>query len=142
MDRELLNLQERRRSPRRAPGSDETLAAVRLRAGATLAVVDIADTGALVEGPSRLLPGTHVETHVVTGDGRTLIRSRVVRAAIVKLTADTVRYRAALAFDRHVNTAPSRVVATQRSSPVGSSGNGNRDHPTDAVAAPHEEGTC
>lgn len=121
---------ERRAVHRRVPGGDETLAAMRLRAGSSLAVVNVSDAGALVEGHSRLLPGTHVEVHVVTREGRTLVRSRVVRAAVVDLAADSVRYQAALAFERHVNTAPSRVVATHT---VGG---------TNGIISSQEEGTC
>jgi hypothetical protein len=113
---------DRRGAPRRVPDCDETLARVRLRTGRELSVVDIGDGGALLEGTARLLPGTHVEVHVVTREGRTLVRSRVTRASVFAVTADTVRYRAALAFDTRVNTAPSRVVATHTASNGGAMG--------------------
>jgi hypothetical protein len=122
---------ERRSAVRRQPAADETLTAVRLRAGGSLAVVNLSDAGALVEGASRILPGTHVEVHIVTGEGRTLVRSRVVRAAVVDLSADSVRYQAALSFDRRVNTAPSRVAATQYAQ-AGNNG----------ITPSHEEATC
>jgi hypothetical protein len=108
----MVTAVDRRAASRRVPAPDETLAHVRLRTGRELSVVDIGDTGALLEGTARLLPGTHVEVHVVTREGRTLVRSRVTRAAVFALAADSLRYRAALAFDARVNTAPSRVVAT------------------------------
>ena len=122
---------ERRTSARRIPDPDETLARVRLRTGRELAVVDIGDGGVLVEGTARLLPGTHVEVHVVTREGRTLVRSRITRASVHAVAADTLRYRAALAFDTRVNTAAHRVVATQ-SSPAGAGGGSGypiRDNP-------------
>lgn len=68
-------------------------------------VVDVSSAGALVEGMTRLLPGTHVDVHVVTQEGRTLVRSRVVRAYVCGVEADVVRYRGALAFDRSINVA-------------------------------------
>ena len=74
---------ERRTTARRTPAPEETLARLRLRTGRELAVVDIGDAGALVEGTTRLLPGTHVEVHVVTREGRTLVRSRVTRAWVL-----------------------------------------------------------
>jgi len=104
---------ERRTAARRTPAADETLARLRLRTGRELAVVDIGDTGALVEGTARLLPGTHVEVHVVTREGRTLVRSRVTRAWVFAVAADIMQFRAALAFDARVNTAPSWVVTTR-----------------------------
>src|SRR5512147_2595373 len=80
---------DRRASARRVPAPEETLSRIRLRTGRELAVVDIGDTGALVEGTARLLPGTHVEVHVVTRDGRTLVRSRITRAAVFAVAADS-----------------------------------------------------
>ena len=59
---------------------EEPLSRVRLRAGRELQVVDVSVAGALLEGTARLLPGTHVDVHMVTRDGRVLVRSRVVRA--------------------------------------------------------------
>ena len=104
---------DRRVAPRRTPAPDEPLCWARLRAGRELAVVDISDAGALVESATRLLPGTHVEVHIVTREGRTLVRSRVTRASVHVVTADTLRYRAALAFERRVNSTPGWVAATQ-----------------------------
>jgi hypothetical protein len=94
---------------------------VRLRAGRELTVVDLSDAAAFVEGETRLLPGTHVDVHVVTRDGRVLVRSRIVRAFVSHVGADVVRYRGALAFERTIDTAPagyavsdalSRLIAT------------------------------
>ena len=87
--------------------------------------MEISDTGALVESTARLLPGTHVEVHVITRDGRTLVRSRVTRAWVFAVAADAVAYRAALAFDTRVNTTASRVGLT-RSTPREDAGAGNR----------------
>ena len=96
---------ERRHAPRRAPEVGEPLSLVRVRGGRELAVIDVSDAGVLVEGPTRLLPGTHVEVHVVTLGGRVLIRTRVVRALVSALREDGVRYRSALAFERRVDTS-------------------------------------
>ena len=113
-----MTTDDRRAVSRRVPAPDETLGQVRLRTGRELSVVNIGDTGALLEGAARLLPGTHVEVHVVTREGRTLVRSRVTRASVFAIAADSLRYRAALAFDTRVNTAPSRVVATHTTPPA------------------------
>ncbi len=86
------------------PGAEDPLARVRLRAGRELAVVNVSPAGALVEGETRLLPGTHVDVHVLTAEGRVLVRSRVVRACVSAVWSDRVVYRGALAFDRQVNT--------------------------------------
>jgi hypothetical protein len=111
MARPVLN-PDRRRSVRRVPAVDEPLSRVRLRAGRELTVVDLSNSGVLVEGATRLLPGTHVDVHLVTADGRTLIRSRIVRAWVSGVEPDAVRYRGALAFDRSVDTSSARDEST------------------------------
>jgi hypothetical protein len=108
---------ERRRAPRRVPDRQEPLARVRLRASRELDVVNISDGGVLVDGQARLHPGAHVEVHVVTRDGRVLVRSRVVRAFISHLEADAVRYQGALAFERTIDTAVSEHAAAHVSTP-------------------------
>jgi hypothetical protein len=97
---------DRRRVCRRSPTADEPLARVRLRAGRHLTVIDVSNTGMLVDGDMRLLPGTHVDVHVITGEGRQLVRSRIVRAYVSHVGAEVIRYRGALAFERIVDTAP------------------------------------
>lgn len=98
---------ERRRHPRRAVHPGEPLVRIRLRTGRDLHAVDVSDNGALVEGGARLLPGTHVDAHVFTKDGRVLVRSRVARSWVSEVRSDAVTYRAALAFERRLDTAPS-----------------------------------
>ena len=89
---------ERRRAARHMPSPTQALSRVRLRTGRELAVIDASPLGVLVEGATRLLPGTHVEVHVIGAQGRILVRARVVRCAVWSLTADCVQYRGALAF--------------------------------------------
>ena len=100
---------DRRRTARRAPGPEEPLSRVRMRAGRELAVLDLSDAGALVEGAARLLPGTHVDVHVVTRDGRVLVRSRIARAYVSHVEASAIRYRGALDFDREVDTSAAEI---------------------------------
>jgi hypothetical protein len=89
---------ERRRVSRCIPVPTSALSRVRLRAGRELAVVNLSTFGTLIEGTTRLLPGTHVDVHVTAAQGRTLVRARVVRCAVCKVTADVIEYRGALAF--------------------------------------------
>ena len=96
---------ERRHAPRRVPDAGEPLAAVRVRGGRALAVVDVSDRGVLVDGHTRLLPGTHVDVHVVTTAGRVLVRTRIVRAVVRALRPDGIQYRSALAFEQPLETA-------------------------------------
>ena len=103
---------ERRRAARRLVAADEPLSQIRLRAGRQLGVIDVSDSGLLAEGEMRLLPGTHVDVHLVTDEGRLLIRSRVVRAFVCHVSASTIRYRGALAFDRAVQITVQTTVET------------------------------
>jgi PilZ domain-containing protein len=102
---------DRRRSARWVPGPTDALSRIRLRAGRELAVVNVSAGGALVEGTTRLLPGTHVEVHVTGAQGRVLVRARVVRCAVWTVTADVVTYRGALAFSAPVDLVPDEAAA-------------------------------
>jgi hypothetical protein len=93
---------ERRSAARRVPKPGEPLARMRVRTGPQLEVVDVSTSGAQVEGTARLLPGTHADVHVTTREGRSLVRSRVVRALVWEVRPDGIRYRTGLAFDRPV----------------------------------------
>ena len=102
-------------SARRSPGLTESLRRVRSRTGREFDVVDISDTGLLIEGRDRLLPNTHVDIHVVTRSGRVLVHCRVVRSFVWYLESDLVRYRVGLSFDRRVDTAAGYPVPGQTS---------------------------
>jgi len=102
MDRNSVAV-ERRRAIRRMVSSDEPLSRGKLRTGSHLRIVDASSWGALAELTERLLPGRHLDLHVVSATGRALVRVRVVRAFVSQLRADAVLYRAALAFDRSLD---------------------------------------
>jgi hypothetical protein len=91
---------ERRRAARRPVTLNEPLSGARLRTGGQLRIVDASSSGALVETAERLLPGRNLDVHIMSAQGRVLARSRVVRACVSHLTADSIRYQAALAFER------------------------------------------
>jgi hypothetical protein len=102
---------DRRQAARRAPRDREPLGRIRLRTGREVKVLDVSDHGVLAEGSARLLPGTHVDAHLVTATGRVLVRSRVVRAWITALEQDGPLYRCALAFQQRVDTSdPGYVI--------------------------------
>jgi hypothetical protein len=98
-----IDLRERRQGGRWSPNPMDALSRVRLRAGRELAVINVSITGALVEGATRLLPGTHVDVHVTAVQGRVLVRARVVRCVVWTVTADVITYRGALAFSTPVD---------------------------------------
>ena len=97
-----MTVRDRRRAARLRPSGNEPIARLRLRAGREVSLVDVSSCGALVEGEARLLPGTHVDVHVTTTQGRVLVRSRIVRAYIAEISRERVTYRSALSFERHI----------------------------------------
>jgi hypothetical protein len=72
--------------------------AVRLRTGDPLALVNLAQGGALLESSRRLLPGTTVVLQVSMDEGTLAIRAQVTRCTVHVLHSDSVQYRGAVAF--------------------------------------------
>jgi hypothetical protein len=97
---------ERRRAIRRNVSPDEPLGHARLRTGGRLRIIEASSLGALVETTERLLPGRHLDVHIVSAEGRMLVRCRVARAFVAKVEADTVRYQAGFSFDRAIDVRP------------------------------------
>jgi len=115
---------ERRRALRRVVASDEPLSRAKLRTGGQLLVLDASSWGLLTASTERLLPGRHLDVHVVSVQGRVLVRSRVARAFVSRLEADEVEYRAALAFDRAIDVrADGYVMPAAALPPEGGEGN-------------------
>ena len=104
---------ERRRAVRRIPAATDPLSRARLRTGPELVVTEISNFGASVRTSARLLPGTHVDVHLMTTAGRVLQRARVARAAVWTIDATGIAYQVALAFDAAVDTSARRVSATR-----------------------------
>jgi hypothetical protein len=100
------DMEERRRTNRWTPAASQALSRVRLRAGRELSVINVSPWGALVEGATRLLPGTNVDVHVTGVQGRVLVKARVIRCAVWAVTADAVVYQGALAFATQVDLPP------------------------------------
>jgi hypothetical protein len=94
---------DRRRAARRVLAPDEPLAHAKLRIGGGLVVLDASSWGALAETTQRLLPGRHLDVHVVTSGGRVLVRVRVARAFVWHLLPDAIYYRVALAFEQPID---------------------------------------
>src|SRR5687767_3574026 len=140
---------ERRRAVRRVPAATDPLSRARLRTGPELVVTEISSFGASVRTSARLLPGTHVDVHLMTIAGRVLQRARVARAAVWTIDATGIAYQVALAFDAAVDASPRRVTTTraeefaahaggeQLPAPVGRRGaDGAALAPTDPVRRP------
>ena len=84
----------------RAPGDTWDVIGARIRPGHQVVIIDLSRGGALVDAALRILPGAVVDLQIETALGRTVHTGRVVRSAVAELNAHTVRYRAAIAFER------------------------------------------
>ncbi|MGE3508815.1 MAG: PilZ domain-containing protein [Vicinamibacterales bacterium] len=91
---------ERRRSPRRASTGEDAIVAVRVRPGIDAAVIDISASGIALETERRLPPGRHVHVQLAYRASGVTLRGRVVRTAVVRLSAGQLVYRCAVQFDR------------------------------------------
>jgi hypothetical protein len=118
MDRNSL-AGDRRRATRRIVSPDEPLSRARLRTGGQLRVVDASSWGALAQLTERLLPGRHLDLHVVAAHGRVLVRARVARAYVWQVHAGAICYRVALAFEHALDirvegyAMPASVAASE-----------------------------
>lgn len=90
---------ERRAGARWSPPVDGPGPSVRLRSGDALTVVNMSRIGVLVASATRLAPGVRIGVHVVTREGRLLIRASVVRCSVTSVAADHIEFHGALAFE-------------------------------------------
>jgi hypothetical protein len=95
---------------RRRVSPDEPLGRARLRTGGQLRIVEASSWGALIETTERLLPGRYLDVHVVSVEGRVLVRCRVARACVIRLEPDAVHYQAAFAFERAIDVRTTGYV--------------------------------
>jgi hypothetical protein len=94
-------------------------------------VIDIAARGALVEGP-RLMPGAYIDIHIATIAGRALVRGRVLRCTVSRVSADAIWYRSGLAFEQSIDVGVAGYsVPPAENQPV--AGQGSRYPPAEPV---------
>jgi hypothetical protein len=79
------DIRQRGMSPSEKSDTIQSLMFNLARVLAQLIVLNASGWGALTESIERLLPGRHLDVHVVTSGGRVLVRSRVVRAFVYHL---------------------------------------------------------
>lgn len=93
---------ERRRARRRRTIREHGVESVRVRRGVPVVVVDVSAGGVLVETSHRLPPGMPLEIHLERKTGMSIVRGRVLRCGVVRLTASSVCYRGAIGFDQYL----------------------------------------
>jgi hypothetical protein len=108
----MRSADERRGARRQTYARGHLPPAARIRPGTPVIVCNLSRTGALVEARLRCKPGARCDFVMATDDGEIVIRARVVRCFVARLTAATVRYRTALSFEHPAIPPPSLVMAT------------------------------
>ena len=108
----MRSADERRGASRQTYAHGHLPPAARIRPGTPVIVCNLSRTGALVEATLRCKPGGRCEFVMAADDGELVIRARVVRCFVARLTAATVRYRTALSFEQPLIPLPSLVMAT------------------------------
>jgi hypothetical protein len=102
---------ERRGASRRAYSDGHLPPAARIRPGTPVIVVNLSEIGVLVEASLRCKPGSWCEFVFMAEAGERVVRARVVRCFVARLTTGSVRYRTGLAFERSVGP-PASVPMT------------------------------
>ncbi len=97
---------DRRQCHRWRPSQLAWLASARLRTGRDIDVVNLSAGGALVEGGSRLLPGSRLTLQLAGPGACLVVAARVLRCEIVSISAyGGARYRGAVAFESPLTIA-------------------------------------
>lgn len=94
--------QSERRGARRHGADEHGIVRARIRPGHQVTLIDLAPGGALVEAERRLLPGSAVELHIQSADRHASMRGCVLRCSVVRVRPESICYRGAIAFDRHL----------------------------------------
>ena len=91
---------DRRRTGRQVGVQEHGIVRARVRPGHDVSVIDLSAGGALVESSHRLMPDTAIELHLRrNGADAEVVRGRVARCSVWKLSASLVSYRGAILFE-------------------------------------------
>ena len=102
MEATMSRKHSERRGARRHGVDEHGIVRARIRPGHQVTLIDLSPGGALVEADRRLLPGSAVELHIQSADRHASMRGRVLRCSVVRVRAESICYRGAIAFDRHL----------------------------------------
>jgi hypothetical protein len=107
---------DRRRARRRPTGELPWLSTVQLPWGTEVKVLDISNSGVLLESTLRLVVGSTLDLQLVGQDGQVRVPAKMVRSEIAGVDGLGVRYRAAAAFARELQI-PGMIDARTTASP-------------------------
>lgn len=102
MDTTMSRMHSERRMARRRRADEHGIVRARIRPGHHVTLVDLSPGGALVEADRRLLPGSAVELQIQSADRQASMRGCVLRCSVVRVRPESISYRGAIGFDRHL----------------------------------------
>jgi hypothetical protein len=94
--------QDRRRTRRRSGEDVPSLWSVRLPWGDALKVVNISNTGVLVESASKVAPGSTIKLHLLGEATNISVSARAIRSDVANVDGLGVKYHLAAAFSQEV----------------------------------------
>jgi hypothetical protein len=97
-DRSGRAREERRVASRKARGDVPWLSGIRLWSGPELELINISNTGVLVETGSKLPPGTMIDLQICGTATNLVVPARFMRSDVARVDGRGVRYLAAAAF--------------------------------------------
>lgn len=113
----LRRAEPRPRAPR-IPGSDVAwLSTVKLSWGMQVQLVNISQTGMLIESGTRFTEGAHEEFELAGAARRVLMPSRLIRSNVTRVEETGVRYRTAVVFDAEMQLWASAIGTHSASKP-------------------------
>jgi hypothetical protein len=98
------------RAPRLCREDLPWLSAVRLPGGSKADLLNLSNTGMLLETSSKFAPGYSGAVQLCRADDEVIVPARFVRSEVGTVTARGVRYRAAVAFERTIDLDDLRVA--------------------------------
>jgi len=105
-----LIAEDERRTARRFAAKDLPGLGMKLSTGGDVRLLDFSQSGARFECDRRLLPGSTVALAFMTTDTPVVVRGRVVRARLTRLTSGGLGYEVAVAFERLLEINPEALA--------------------------------
>jgi hypothetical protein len=104
---------DRRAAERYSAAACDWLAAVRLRFGDDMTVINVSRGGLLVETGARLLPNARIELQASILGDTCVMQVHVLRSQVCAIRSAGIRYRAAVAFGPRLDPSWNAAIAGQ-----------------------------
>jgi hypothetical protein len=124
---------DERRTHRRVPARDLPTLAAHISGGARVTLLDVSHGGVRLETTRHMRPGQHVSVRFSVEDRVLTMNARVVRAAVVRLHPEEVRYETGLHLVDELSCDQLQVALVERRGSAGDGPNLGVDRDDDVV---------